>query len=186
MNILYENFLSKFLKKLNTISDIPKLAKEFTTELAEELSAQYCSIYINTQDIEKTALFKSFHVKPFKNEIKNKAHKIYTIGTERKYIKQCLEEGKDIILEIETKGALQVKKQMPEAVLIFIAPPSLEALEQRLRGRHTEDEETIQKRLNEVKAELELAKQYDYKVVNDNLEDAVNTLEKIITGEQKC
>lgn len=107
-------------------------------------------------------------------------------GTKRKYIKQCLEEGKDIILEIETKGALQVKKQMPEAVLIFIAPPSLEALEQRLRGRHTEDEETIQKRLNEVKAELELAKQYDYKVVNDNLEDAVNTLEKIITGEQKC
>lgn len=82
MNILYENFLAKFLKKLNTISDIPKLAKEFTTELAEELAAQYCSIYINTQDIEKTALFKSFHVKPFKNEMKNKAHKIYTIGTD--------------------------------------------------------------------------------------------------------
>ena len=107
-------------------------------------------------------------------------------GTKKKFIKQCLDEGKNVILEIDTKGALQVKKQMPEAVLIFIAPPSLEALEQRLRGRHTEDEETIQKRLNEVKAELELAKQYDYKVVNDNLEDAVNTLEKIITGEQKC
>ena len=73
---------------------------------------------------------------------------------------------------------------MPEAVLIFIAPPSLEALEQRLRGRHTEDEETIQKRLNEVKAELELAKKYDYRVVNDNLDDAVSALEKIITGEQ--
>ena len=87
-------------------------------------------------------------------------------------------------MEIETKGALQVKKQMPEAVLIFIAPPSLEALEQRLRGRHTEDEETIQKRLNEVKAELELAKKYDYRVVNDNLDDAVSALEKIITGEQ--
>jgi len=106
-------------------------------------------------------------------------------GTKKKYINQCLSEGKDIILEIETKGALQVKRQMPEAVLIFIAPPSLEALETRLRGRHTEDEETIQKRLNEVKVELELAKQYDYKVINDNLEDAVNKLEEIITGEQK-
>lgn len=108
-------------------------------------------------------------------------------GTKKKYINQCLDEGKDIILEIETKGALQVKKQMPDAVLIFIAPPSLEALEARLRGRHTEDEETIQKRLNEVKAELKLAEQYDYRVVNDNLDEAISELERIITGEQtKC
>ena len=78
-------------------------------------------------------------------------------GTKKKYIKQCLEDGKDIILEIETQGALQVKKQMPEAVLIFICPPSLEALENRLRGRHTEDEATIQKRLKEVKTEIERA-----------------------------
>ena len=106
-------------------------------------------------------------------------------GTKKKYINQCLEEGKDIILEIETKGALQVKKQMPEAVLIFIAPPSLETLEARLRGRHTEDEATIQRRLSEVKAELELAKQYDYRVINDSLQTAVEELEKIITGEQK-
>lgn len=108
-------------------------------------------------------------------------------GTKKKYIQKCLEEGKDIILEIETKGALQVKKQMPESVLIFIAPPSIEALESRLRGRHTEDEETIQRRLYEVKEELRLAQQYDYKVINDNLEDAITQLEKIISGEQeKC
>lgn len=108
-------------------------------------------------------------------------------GTKKKYIQKCLEEGKDIILEIETKGALQVKKQMPESVLIFIAPPSIEALESRLRGRHTEDEETIQRRLHEVKEELRLAQQYDYKVINDNLEDAITQLEKIISGEQeKC
>lgn len=108
-------------------------------------------------------------------------------GTKRKYIKQCLEEGKDIILEIETQGALQVKKQMPEAVLIFICPPSLETLENRLRGRHTEDEATIQKRLNEVKTEIERAANFDYKVVNDDLEKAIADLEKIIAGEQaKC
>lgn len=106
-------------------------------------------------------------------------------GTKKKYIKQCLEEGKDIILEIDTQGALQVKKQMPEAVLIFICPPSLETLENRLRGRHTEDEATIQKRLQEVKIELERAENFDYKVVNDDLENAIAELEKIIIGEQE-
>ena len=108
-------------------------------------------------------------------------------GTKRKYIKQCLEEGKDIILEIDTQGALQVKKQMPEAVLIFICPPSIEALENRLRGRHTEDEAAIQKRLQEVKIELERAEKFDYKVVNDDLDNAISELEKVIIGEQaKC
>ncbi len=106
-------------------------------------------------------------------------------GTKKKYIEQCLADGKDVILEIETQGALQVKEKMPEAVLIFIAPPSLQALENRLRGRHTEDEATIQKRLNEVKKELECAKKYDYKVVNDDLERAISELEEIISGEQK-
>lgn len=107
-------------------------------------------------------------------------------GTKKKYIQQCLAEGKDIILEIDTQGALQVKKKMPEAVLIFICPPSIEALETRLRGRHTEDEATIQKRLQEVKTELERAENFDYKVVNDDLDKAISDLEKIISGEQKC
>lgn len=104
-------------------------------------------------------------------------------GTKKKYINQCLSEGKNVILEIDTQGALQVKKQMPEAVLIFICPPSFEALENRLRGRHTEDEATIQKRLEEVKKELERAESFDYKIVNDRLEDAISRLEKIVKGE---
>lgn len=108
-------------------------------------------------------------------------------GTKQKYIKQCLEEGKDIILEIDTQGALQVKKRMPESVLIFIAPPSFEELENRLRGRHTEDETTIQKRLDAVKIELERAKNFDYQVINDDVNRAVSELEKVILGEQeKC
>ncbi len=106
-------------------------------------------------------------------------------GTKKKFINQCLKEGKNIILEIDTQGALKVKKQMSDAVLIFICPPSLEALENRLRGRHTEDEETIQKRLKEVKEELKRAENFDYKIINDNLENAVCELEKIISGEQK-
>lgn len=106
-------------------------------------------------------------------------------GTKKKYINQCLQEKKDIILEIDTQGALQVKKQMPEAVLIFICPPSYETLENRLRGRHTEDEETIQKRLEQVKVELERAEKFDYKIVNDNLEDAINELSRVIFGEME-
>ncbi len=106
-------------------------------------------------------------------------------GTKKKYIEQCLEEGKNLILEIDTQGALQVKEQMKEAVLIFIAPPSLSTLENRLRGRHTEDEATIQKRLDEVKEELKRAENFDYKIINDDLERAICELEKII-GDTKC
>ena len=107
-------------------------------------------------------------------------------GTKKKYINNCLDEGKNIILEIDTKGALQVKKQMPDSVLIFIAPPSLEILENRLRGRHTEDEKTIQTRLQEVKEELKRAENFDYKVVNDELEKTVLEIEKIINGENNA
>lgn len=106
-------------------------------------------------------------------------------GTKKKFINQCLNDGKNIILEIDTQGALQVKKQMPEAVLIFICPPSLETLENRLRGRHTEDEATIQKRLDAVKEELTRAENFDYKIVNDDLNRAISELEEIIDGEQK-
>ena len=100
-------------------------------------------------------------------------------GTKKRYIKECLEQGKNVILEIDTKGALQVKKRMPEAVLIFICPPSFEELEKRLRGRHTEDEETIQRRLSEAKAELERAENFDYKIINDSVENAIKSIEKI-------
>ncbi len=104
-------------------------------------------------------------------------------GTKQKYINQKFAEGMNIILEIETQGALQVKKKMPEAVLIFIAPPSYEELEHRLRGRNTEDEQTIQSRLDFVKIELERSKQYDYTVINDDLEHAVSEIEQITRDE---
>ena len=101
-------------------------------------------------------------------------------GTRESYINDCLNQNKNVLLEIETQGALQVKAKMPEAVLIFIAPPSLEELEARLRGRHTETEEAIQKRLEFVKLEIENSKQYDYVVINDTVENAVNQILKII------
>lgn len=104
-------------------------------------------------------------------------------GTKREFIEKSLEKNKDLILEIETQGALQVKQKMPEAVLIFIAPPSYEDLENRLRGRNTESEEAITKRLDFVKMEMENSKNYDYVIVNDELQHAISELEKIIKKE---
>lgn len=101
-------------------------------------------------------------------------------GTKRSFVEGCLLKGENIILEIDTKGALNVKNLFPEAVLIFIAPPSFEELEQRLRGRHTESEDAIQKRLASIKSEIENSKHYDYVVLNDTVDNAVNELEKII------
>ena len=101
-------------------------------------------------------------------------------GTQRPYIEEKLAQGKRLILEIDTKGALNVKKIMPEAVLIFILPPSFEELEARLRGRHTETEESIQKRLASTKLELENSKHFDYEIINDNIDSAVQKLEEIM------
>ena len=101
-------------------------------------------------------------------------------GTKRPYVDEKLALGKNLILEIDTQGALNVKKIMPEATLIFILPPSFEELEARLRGRHTETEEAIQKRLESTRLEMENSKQFDYQVVNDSVENAVLKLEEIM------
>ena len=104
-------------------------------------------------------------------------------GTKKSFVEDCLKNGDNIILEIDTKGALNVKKLMPEAVLIFILPPSFEELEKRLRGRHTETEEAIQKRLASIKLELENSKQFDYQIINDTVDNAVKKLETIICSK---
>ena len=101
-------------------------------------------------------------------------------GTKEAYVRKTLSKGENLILEIETKGALQIKEKLPDSILIFILPPSLEELEHRLRGRNTEDELSIQNRLKEVKREIECSKQYNYRVVNDDLSKALKELEEII------
>lgn len=107
-------------------------------------------------------------------------------GTKKKYVEKVLNQGQNLILEIETQGAMQVKQKMPEAVLIFILPPSYEDLENRLRGRNTESEEAIAKRLDFVQLEIKNSEKFDYKVVNDKVESAVSEIERIIKSEQLC
>ncbi len=106
-------------------------------------------------------------------------------GTSKSQVLKALNEGKDILLDIDTQGALQVKKNFPEAVLIFILPPSFKELERRLRSRGTDDEETIEKRLKIARVEVERAPLYDYIVVNDVLEKAYEKLRSIVIAE-KC
>lgn len=103
-------------------------------------------------------------------------------GTKQEWVEKTLAKGENLILEIETKGALQIKHKLPEAILIFILPPSLEELEHRLRGRNTEDEAAIQGRLHEVRREIECSQYYDCRIVNDSLEKALKELESVICG----
>lgn len=105
-------------------------------------------------------------------------------GTPRSYVEQQLAEGNDIVLEIDVKGAMNVKRLCPEAVLIFIAPPSMETLKKRLVGRGTETEEAVERRTKEAFAEMRLMPEYDYAVVNDTLEDAVCSVETILKAER--
>ncbi len=101
-------------------------------------------------------------------------------GTLRSEVDARLEAGHSVILEIDVNGALNVKRVSPDAVLVFIAPPSLEVLEARLRGRGTETEEQIALRLGRVEMEMAKAAQYDEVVVNDDLETAVDELDAIM------
>lgn len=101
-------------------------------------------------------------------------------GTPRAQVEERLAQGYDVVLEIEVQGATQIRKSFPEAVFVFVLPPSFETLEQRLAGRGTEPPEVVETRLRAAREELACAKDYDYVLVNDNAEDARNQLAAII------
>ena len=103
-------------------------------------------------------------------------------GTPKEYVLKNLEAGRDVLLEIEIQGALQIKKQYPDAVLIFIMPPSAEELLNRLVGRGTEDLETIERRLRRAAKESEGIEAYDFILVNDDLEDCAERLHALINS----
>ncbi len=107
-------------------------------------------------------------------------------GTPRKFVEDTLSSGKDVFLEIEVQGALQVMKKCPEALTIFLIPPSLQELEARLRKRGTETEEILQKRLAKAEEEMKFTGRFKYTVVNDDVEQAVAKLKKLILGARMC
>ena len=106
-------------------------------------------------------------------------------GTPKRSIREPLQRGKTAILDIDVQGARQVRKAFPEAVLIFVLPPSVAELRRRLRGRGSEGSNERRVRLTTARAELDAANEFDYVVVNDDFETAVSTLQSILTAENQ-
>lgn len=104
-------------------------------------------------------------------------------GTPKQFVLEQMELGKDVILEIEIQGALKIKEQFPDALLLFVTPPSAEELKRRLVTRGTEDIDTINKRLARAFEESEGMENYDYLVINDDLEECVKNTHQIIQNE---
>lgn len=104
-------------------------------------------------------------------------------GTPLAYVEEMLSRGRDVFLEIEVQGALQVREVMPDGVFIFLTPPDLNELECRIVNRGTDSDEVIAKRMKTAREELALMKYYDYSVVNDTVDNAVRKIEAIIQTE---
>ena len=104
-------------------------------------------------------------------------------GTSRKQVEQHLQNGHHVILEIDWQGAAQVREAKPECVTIFILPPSRDELEHRLRSRRTDSEEVIQRRLRDALSDMSHWSEFDYAIINDDLERAVADLEAILAGQ---
>jgi len=104
-------------------------------------------------------------------------------GTPRAFVESMLAAGRDVILEIEVQGALQVKQKFPQGTFLFLAPPDLDELRNRIIGRGTESSEIIEKRLEVARSEIEMMDHYDYVVVNDEIERACDRIQAIITAE---
>jgi guanylate kinase len=101
-------------------------------------------------------------------------------GTLKQRVEELLAEGKAIIFDIDVKGAISIKKQYPEAILLFIKPPSLDELKARLKKRRSESEEAINKRLERINFEYEQAKHFDYEIINDHLPHTIKQIEDLI------
>lgn len=105
-------------------------------------------------------------------------------GTRRDIVDAKLAAGKDVVMDLDVNGSLAIKKLNDKAVLIFVLPPSLTVLEERLRKRNTDGEEVIRKRLVNARYEINFAQKYDYVVVNRDLEETIQTIRKIIDAER--
>lgn len=105
-------------------------------------------------------------------------------GTPKKPIDDAISSGKEIIIEVDVNGASNIKKLYPDAISVFVLPPSMSVLENRLNGRGTESKEIVEKRISEARVEISRANEYDYIIINDNLDDAVADFITIIKSDR--
>ncbi len=104
-------------------------------------------------------------------------------GTPKDYVLDCLGKGKDVLLEIEIQGALKIKNEFPDALLIFVTPPNCAVLKERLVGRGTETDEQVKARLKRAAEESEWMDQYDYLLINDDIDEATEELHRLISSQ---
>ena len=160
----------------------------------EDLSLSISATTRQPRDYEKNGVHYFFHTKEEFLKMRDNMELLECAefcgnfyGTPRKYVVEKLMEGRNVILEIEVQGALQVKKIYPDGVLVFLIPPNLEELGKRLTNRGTEEKEEINRRIHRALEELELVQEYDYVVVNDTIEQAVADVQAIVRAERmKC
>lgn len=107
----------------------------------------------------------------------------YLYGTPRETVEQCIKKGQDIVLKIDVQGGIAVKRAMPNAVMVFVVPPSFEELERRLRSRNTDSPSDIERRLANARWELEQVSHYDYLIENDSVANAAERLKAVIIAE---
>ncbi len=105
-------------------------------------------------------------------------------GTPKSFVDAAIEQGRDVLLEIDVQGALKVKAAYPQGVYIFLVPPTMEELENRIRSRGTETSEQIKARLGKAGAEMKLMDEYDYRIVNDEVDNVVCSIEAVIKAEK--
>lgn len=154
------------------------LSVSATSRKPREGEKEGVNYYYLTEDDFKEKIDDNFFL-----EYTNYAGNYY--GTPKKYIKEKIDQGIDVILEIEIEGATSIKKLIPEAIFIFIMPPSLKTLVKRLKKRGTESNDKIIKRFHEAYKEINEVTKYNYVVVNDEIDDTVDKIEAILKAE-KC
>ncbi len=163
------------IRRLLSESDKLALSVSATTRAPREEDTEGVTYYFKTVDEFKTMIESE---KFLEWAVYNNNY----YGTPVDAVEDLLDKGISVILEIEVQGAMNVKKKRPDGLFIFIAPPSFETLKQRLIGRGSESEEEINNRVSLAKAEFDMKDEYDYIVVNDNLDDAVKEVKDIIEG----
>ncbi|HDP69512.1 MAG TPA: guanylate kinase [Actinobacteria bacterium] len=165
--------VSELLKKLSDV----ELSISATTRKMRPSEKQGISYFFLSEE-EFNEKIKNDEFLEWKNVYSNK------YGTLRGLVRDHLRKGRDVLLELDVQGAMAVKRRIPNSVLIFIKPPSSSVLKERLMGRKTETKDDARVRLEKAEAEISLANRYEYVVVNDELEKAIDELLRIIKHER--
>ena len=164
MKALLENY-DNYALSISANTRKPRVGEEHGREYFFLTKEEFENMIANDQFIEHAQYVENYY------------------GTPRPYVEEKMAEGKDVILEIEIQGALKVKKKFPETLLVFVVPPSAEELKRRLVGRGTETAEVIEERMKRAVEESEMMDSYDYILVNDTVEKAVEDLHNLIQSQ---